>query len=182
MRLAWAAVLVVGCKYQIDNPPLDAGTCSMNSMASVCTQEAAALTDCSQPTSGCFKFIKEKIFDKNCNTSSCHDRMGAGKLELSTDGLTTVTQDEAYANLGLGSGGSPITSDVDMNYKLVIPGKPEQSYLAMMVQGIPATMMDPPAKDPPSKIGYMPKDTASLFCCQKADLVVRWIQAGAPNN
>jgi hypothetical protein len=59
--------------------------------------------------------------------------------------------------------------------------KPDQSYLEMMLQKITPEQMDPPASPPPATVQYMPQANGVL-CCQKLDLVDRWITAGALPN
>jgi hypothetical protein len=195
--------LVVACRFDLDkyqaprviDSNIDGANnvrmqCEINTVSSLCTN-ADALTDCG-PGSGsgsgsgsgapCFTYIKTKIFNANCSSTSCHSASGTGKLDLSTgkDDTTPVTQDQAWANL-LGSDGMGADSMVDKTRKLVVPGHPEQSYLELMMQKVAPADMVPPAADPPSDVGYMPQANGVL-CCQKLDLIDRWIRGGALNN
>jgi hypothetical protein len=180
MRWAVLALLAAtACKIDLDevDPPKQA-MCAVNTVSSLCTG-ADALTDCSGPSSGCFTYIKAKIFDANCKSDSCHNLNGTGKLDLSTD-VKDVTQAMAYANL-LGPDGMGAPSMVDTSRRLVVPGKPDESYLEMMMQKIAPSQMNPPASPPPSNVQYMPQANGVL-CCQKLDLIDRWIRDGALNN
>jgi hypothetical protein len=193
--MRWAvlvAAIVVACRYDLDGRSTQQmstvdgasnvrGQCEINTISSLCTN-ADALTDCSGSGSACFTYIKTKIFDANCRSSSCHSMSGTGKLDLSNDpdNNTMVSQATAYANL-LGSGGSGADSMVDTTRKIVVPGHPEQSYLELMMQKLAPEQMVPPAGDPPSNVGYMPQANGVL-CCQKLDLIDRWITGGALNN
>jgi len=150
--------------------------CAVNTTSPLCTG-ADDLQDCT--TAPCFKYIKEKIFDANCKSDSCHNLGGTGKLDLSTD-VKEVTQQMAYDNL-LGGDHMGAQSIVDTSRRLVVPGQPDQSYLEMMMQKIAPAQMNPPASPPPSNVQYMPQANGVL-CCQKLDLVDRWIKAGALNN
>jgi len=184
-------IVAVACRIDLDKhttsgPTVDGASnmreqCAINTVSSLCTG-ADALTDCSGSGAGCFTYIKKKIFDANCQSSSCHSMGGTGKLDLSNDTSdnTMVSQATAYANL-LGSDGTGAASMVDTTRKLVVPGHPEQSYLEMMMQRIAPEDMVPPATNPPSDVGYMPQANGVL-CCQKLDLIDRWIMGGALNN
>jgi hypothetical protein len=183
MRWAVFVVLLAGCKIDLDHRATATGdgpsntreSCAINTVSPLCTG-ADALTDCSTATAGCFTYIKTKIFDANCKSSSCHSANGTGKLDLSSDpDIGDVSQQQAYMNL------MNATSMVNTSYQLVVPGHPEQSYLSMMVQKIAPADMVPPAPEPPKSVGYMPQANGVL-CCQKLDLIDRWISGGALNN
>ena len=75
-----------------------------------------------------------------------------------------------------------VASDIDPARKLVVPGKPKESYLLMMMQHFPPEEMEPtPATPPPN--GYMPQNAGGMvLCCQKLDAIERWIAAGAMND
>jgi hypothetical protein len=184
-RLAAIAVLLVACKIDLDHREgTGASTvqmeCTVNTVSTLCTG-ADDLTDCSTPTSGCFTYIKEKIFDANCKSNSCHSAGGTGMLDLSTDpDVGPVSQAIAYANL-MGPDGMGAPSIVDGERRIVVPGHPEQSYLEMMMQKLAPADMVPPASPPPKTVGYMPQANGVL-CCQKLDLIDRWISGGALNN
>ena len=184
MRAVVLAVLLVGCKIDLDHASTTSTVdgvnnqreqCAINTISPLCTG-ADALTDCSTASSGCFTYIKTKIFDANCKSSSCHSAGGTGKLDLSSDPeIGDVSQAKAFMNL-VGP-----TSMVDMNYKLVVPGHPEQSYMSLMTQKVAPADMIPAAAEPPKTVGYMPQANGVL-CCQKLDLIDRWISGGALNN
>ncbi len=189
MRWVVLAIVVVACRIDLDHGGTSGSTidgasnmrqqCAINTISTLCTG-ADALTDCSTGSAGCFKYIKEKIFDLNCKSSSCHSLGGTGKLDLSTDDVGTVSQATAYTNL-MGSNGMGVASMVDTTRLLVVPGHPEQSYLDYMTQKVAPSDMVPPEGDPPKNVGYMPQANGVL-CCQKLDLIDRWIQGGALNN
>lgn len=195
--MRWVVIVLaiaVACRYDLDkyqaprviDSNIDGASnvrmqCEINTVSSLCTN-ADALTDCSTGSAGCFTYIKAKIFNANCSSTSCHSKGGTGKLDLSddTNAGTTVSQATAYANL-MGSDGMGAASMVDTTRKLVVPGHPEQSYLELMMQKIAPENMVPPATDPPSNVGYMPQANGVL-CCQKLNLIDRWIAGGALNN
>ena len=192
-RVVIAIAVVAACRFDLDHAPTPAMTstidgasnmrqqCQINTVSSLCTN-ADALTDCSGSGSACFTYIKTKIFNANCQSTSCHSMGGNGKLDLSDDSSagTSVSQATAYANL-MGSDGTGAASMVDTTRKLVVAGHPEQSYLDYMIQKVAPESMVPPEGDPPSNIGYMPQANGVL-CCQKLDLIDRWIAGGALNK
>jgi len=165
-----AALLVTGCRYDLDSPPeqTDSGVagrqCSIGT-SSLCMQ-AAMHSD--------FSFIKNQIFPISCSaSSSCHmSATASGKLDLSAA--------NAYkALVGDGTGG--VMSQVDKTRVLVVPGMPKQSYLFFITRGLKAEDGDPPFSNPPANVGFMPQKGSSI-CCQKIDAIERWITAGAMND
>jgi hypothetical protein len=84
----------------------------------------------------------------------------------------------AYNALLGDSGMGTAESDLESGRFLVVPGRPDQSYLFFLMRGVLASEGAPPFQEPPEDIGYMPMDNNTL-CCQKIDAVRRWIEAGA---
>ena len=164
MRVVLAAVLLASAGCRIDLDHADSGRVCKVSTAAVCA-EADSHAD--------FAWIESKIFAANCFGSAGHTGPTAsGKRDLSVG--------NSYATL-MGPTGTGVMSNVDPSRTLVVPFKPEQSYLFFMVQGVDAADGDPPFTTPPTTIGFMPSKSTTL-CCQKIDAIERWILAGAPND
>ncbi|HEY5952282.1 MAG TPA: hypothetical protein VIV40_42585 [Kofleriaceae bacterium] len=157
-----AALLVSGCRIDLDHADVDANTSGRSckvSTASVC-MEADTHSD--------FTWIKGKIFAANCFGSSCHSGSTAsGKLDLTDDPYTSL--------MGTGTG---TQSNLDPAHQRVVAGDPQASYLFFIIHGI---QTNPGFAEPPSNVGYMPMSNSTL-CCQKIDAIERWITAGALNN
>lgn len=168
MRVVLAAALLAsaGCRIDLDHGDTDtmSGRSCKVSTAAVC-QEAVMHSD--------FSWIESKIFAANCFGSSCHTGTTAsGKRDL--------TVGNSYATL-MGPTGAGVMASIDTSRTLVVPGRPEQSYLFFLIRGIEAAAGDPPFTAPPASIGYMPMSNA-LLCCQKIDAIEQWILAGAMND
>lgn len=159
-----AALLVSGCRIDLDKQELDANTSGRSckvSTAAVC-QEAESHSD--------FTWIKGKIFASNCFGTSCHSGSTAsGKLDLTDDPYTTL----------MGSGGTGTMANLDPAHQRVVAGDPGASYLFFIIHGLEENTAG--FAEPPSNVGYMPMSNSTL-CCQKIDAIERWIMAGAMNN
>jgi hypothetical protein len=167
MRAVLCAVLILtACRIDLDHG-VDAGdgrACKV-STAPTC-MDATTHSD--------FAWIEQKIFLANCFGSSCHgDSTASGKIDLS--------EGHSYAALMGPTGMGGVKSDVDPTRDLVVPFNPAKSYLFLMIRGVAPADADPPASPPPVSVGFMPMANAAL-CCQKIDVVERWITAGAANN
>lgn len=133
-----------------------------------------------QQTGDYFTWLKANMFSTNCSTDDCH---GATTNGQAPGGRFLLTDDMAYMNLlGKGEadmGPAPLVASVeDPNHKLVTPGNPSASYLLFILKGIRADEGTPPFQEPGESVGYMPQSNSTL-CCQKLDVVRRWIEAGA---
>ncbi|HEX5061551.1 MAG TPA: hypothetical protein VFV99_19420 [Kofleriaceae bacterium] len=159
-----AALLVSGCRIDLDHADVDANTSGRSckvSMAAVC-KEADSHSD--------FTWIKNKIFMTNCFGSSCHSGSTAsGKLDLTDDPYTSL----------MGSAGTGTASNLDPAHQRVVAGDPASSYLFFIIHGV--EMNTAGFAEPPGNVGYMPMSNSTL-CCQKIDAIDRWITAGAMNN
>jgi hypothetical protein len=158
-----ATLAAAGCRIDLDNRDVDANTSGRSckvSTAQVC-QEAETHSD--------FTWIKGKIFAANCFGSSCHSGSTAsGMLDLT---------DDPYLSL-MGPDGMGTVANLDA-HKRVVAGDPASSYLFFIIRGLESNRDAFP--DPPSTVGYMPMSNSTL-CCQKIDVIERWIMAGAMNN
>jgi hypothetical protein len=159
-----AALLVSGCRYDLDHADVDANTSGRTckvSTAAVCI-EADTHSD--------FTWIKGKIFAANCFGSSCHSGSTAsGMLDLTDDPYTSL----------MGAAGTGTDSNLQPGKKRVVAGDPANSYLFFIVHGLDANKGT--FEEPPSNVGYMPMSNSTL-CCQKLDAIERWITAGALND
>jgi hypothetical protein len=159
-----AALLVLGCRYDLDKADVDANTSGRTckvSTAAVCI-EAETHSD--------FTWIKGKIFAANCFGSSCHSGSTAsGMLDLTDDPYTTL----------MGAAGTGTMSNLDPTKQRVVAGDPASSYLFFIVHGLDGNQGT--FTDPPSNVGFMPMSNSTL-CCQKIDAIERWIMAGALND
>ena len=159
-----AALLVAGCRLDLDSVPQDLD-CKVSTTSAVCLDA---------PNHSDFAFINNKIFPIACSSStSCHmDATSSGKLDLSTA--------KAYESL-LGTTGMGVTSMVDKTRTLVVPGMPNKSYMFFLIHGLKAEDGNPPFMTPPANVGLMPQKGTPI-CCQKIDAIKRWIEAGAMND
>lgn len=158
-----AAVLAMSCRIDLDSREVPSA-CEVRDDIAVC-KEAESHSD--------YEWLQANLFTSNCSGDSCHNAPKAGK----PPGGKIVLAEGAYKTL-LGDSGMGADSDLDPGYKLVVPGRPDQSYLYFLLRGIPANEGLPPFNEPPEDIGYMPMDNNTL-CCQKIEAVRRWIEAGA---
>lgn len=108
-------------------------------------------------------WLQENIFTPGCaNFSSCHqgEALSAGGLNLE-DGMTETN----LVNVE-----SQIVNDLGMGpMDLVEPGDCAQSYLIVIMEGMPSNLID-------SSVGTMPYGNPRL-CSQKIDAVCRWIES-----
>lgn len=165
--LAAAAVLAAApaCRYSLEDEeePIgggDGGRLCRTLAVPACDQAVGQQS---------LSWIEANIFDRNCGTGNCHGNVAnpGGKIVLSTGSYARlVNVDSAFAP----------------GRKLVVPGNVAQSYLMVLLRHVALGEADPaPAPAPPSDPGYMPPNNEPI-CCQKMDAIVRWIEAGAPNN
>jgi hypothetical protein len=156
IRLVAIASLLAGCRISLEDDTGSAAACTIDT-SSVC-MEATTHSD--------LAWIEDKVFNVSCNFSTCHASAAApGKLDL-----RPMFSHDALVN---------VASMVEPSRKLVVPNDVEASYLMLMLQAVPPGMASPPGSPPPSDIGFMPQNAKPL-CCQKLDVIERWIMAGAP--
>jgi hypothetical protein len=161
-----ATVLAMGCRIDLDTRDVPR-TCRDRDDISVCA-EAANHSD--------FTWLQDNIFSSNCSGKDCHGLPENGQTE--PDGKIVLAEGMAYNALLGDSGMGTAESDLESGRFLVVPGRPDQSYLFFLMRGVLASEGAPPFQEPPEDIGYMPMDNNTL-CCQKIDAVRRWIEAGA---
>jgi hypothetical protein len=167
MRAAlFAVVLAMGCRIDLDDREVPR-TCNVRDDIAVCV-EAEAHSD--------FAWVQDNIFSSNCSGKECHGLPEGGKTE--PGGRIVLAEGMSHAAL-LGDSGAGAESELESGRFLVVPGRPDQSYLYFIMRGLLASEGAPPFQEPPDDIGYMPMDNNTL-CCQKLDAVRRWIEAGAP--
>jgi hypothetical protein len=113
-------------------------------------------------------WIQANIFDRNCGGGSCHGNVAnpGGRLVLAVGSHAKLVG--AASMLAAGR-------------TLVVPGNVAQSYLMVLLRHVPLAEADPAPAPAPTGAGYMPPNNEPI-CCQKIDAIVRWIEAGAPNN
>ena len=160
IRFVVIASLLAGCRISLDDSNQESS--SRKCTVSMTSQPCLDSTSHSDLT-----WIETKIFAAHCNFSGCHNGAATpqGKVDLRTG--------SSHAHL------VNVASAIDPSRKLVVPNDLEASYLLLMVGDVPAAMADPPGTVP--SVGLMPQNSSPL-CCQKLDVLERWIMAGAPNN
>jgi hypothetical protein len=158
-RLVAVAILLAGCRISLEDGESGSRLC-VESTTSVPCMDAVNHSD--------FAWIEKNIFAASCNFSGCHDTASAeGDLDL-TPGIS-------HAEL------VDVESTIEPGRKLIVPNDIAASYLMLMVRSVSPETANPPGEAPPSDVGYMPQGQAPL-CCQKLDVLERWIMAGAPND
>lgn len=164
-RCLVTVLLIAGCRTSLEDTP-DAGETS-GRVCKVSTTVAACMQ---AETKQDLPWIETNIFKPHCAFSGCHNNAAttAGRIDLLNPGMShadLVNQDSMIAS----------------GRKLVVAGKPKESYLLLMMQQFkPAEFEPTPVAAPPGDIGYMPQGTDGVpLCCQKLDAVERWIMAGA---
>lgn len=160
IRLVLIASLVTACRVSLE----DAAGDQSGRQCKVSTTSQPCLDSTSHSD---LAWIENKIFVASCNFSGCHN--GADTPQ----GRIDLRPGMSHAHL------VNFTSTIDSSRKLVVPNDVEASYLMLMVGDVPAAMADPPGTLPSA--GLMPQNSSAL-CCQKLDVLERWIMAGAPNN
>jgi hypothetical protein len=159
-RLVAVAILLAGCRYSLEDDDGSGNRLCAPSTTSVLCIDAVNHSD--------FAWIEKNIFAASCTFSGCHDTASAeGDLDL-TPGI-------GHAEL------VDVSSTLEPTRKLVVPNDVAASYLMLMVRSVAPEMASPPGEPPPSDVDYMPQGQAPL-CCQKLDVLERWIMAGAPND
>ena len=142
--------------YRIQVTAHDGGTPSL----SATDQSDAAFAISPPPQAVSFASQLQPILTASCTGAQCHDAM------IPASGLQ-LTAGTAYGALvNVSSKEAPCTS-----YKLVAPGKPDQSYLVFKLQGTGTCFSG----------GVMPKGMPALSPTQ-LQLFRDWIANGAPNN
>lgn len=172
MRAALCALVAVtgaGCKVDLDHFMPDASpgrACKVSTTAPIClAAEAENHSD--------FAWLQKNMFSTNCSGNDCHGAPSASGQPPS--GKLVLAEGYSYKTL---LGPPLVPSEFTKDHKLVQPGAPESSYLLFMLKGVRADEGVPRFTAPPSDVGYMPQSNNTL-CCQKLDVVTRWIAAGA---
>jgi hypothetical protein len=160
-------LVLTGCRKTLDDE-IDAD----NGGGMAC--KPGTTTECTMgETQSSLAWIEANVFSKSCAFSGCHNgsATAAGRINMKDAG-------QSHGDL------VNIDSMIAQGRKLVVPGKPKESYLLVMLQHFPPEMMEPtPVAPPPNDIGYMPQNAGgAVLCCQKLDAIDRWITAGAMNN
>jgi hypothetical protein len=102
--------------------------------------------------------VQQEVFTPSCNFSSCH--LGAGNNGLN---LEAPVHDKIVNKAAVGPGASS-------GLKLVVPGKPEESYLYQkLTQEVPAA-------------GVRMPNTGDALDVASLQLVKDWIAGGAQDN
>jgi hypothetical protein len=160
IRLVIVASLLVGCRISLEPNNTATRQCVVSTTSQPC-MEAVGHSD--------LAWIEAKIFTASCNFSGCHN--GASTPQGMVDLRTGMSYAHLvnFASLIPGQG----------TRKLVVPNDVDASYLMLMLGDVPPAMANPPAVPPALGIGFMPQG-APLLCCQKLDVLERWINAGAP--
>ena len=176
----FAAVLgsLVGCRIDLDTA-MESTLCEIRTV-SACT--IAAETD---PQSGAFlhsdfNWISTNILNKNCTGSACHEQSStnanAKRLVFDQGPHMAYTTLVADPNGSIDS--AVIARTTMQQIPLVQPGDPTMSYLMFMMKAVPQADFIPSVDPPPADVQYMPRGNETL-CCQKLDVLDRWITAGA---
>jgi hypothetical protein len=119
----------------------------------VMVSSVLVLVACAPPPT--LRTVQSEVFDKSCNFSACHKAVGSGGLNLESPTAAKL--------VNVASADAPTLT-------LVVPGKPEQSYLYLkLTQAMPATGVQ------------MPKNGDTLSADRLA-LVHDWIAAGAKDD
>jgi hypothetical protein len=158
MRLALAATLLAGCRLSLDSETVDR-TCSVGTSQQCLDAVNAPAT---------LAWIETNIFMQSCDFSGCHS--GAPGNESPLD----LSPGHSAASL------VNATSIEDGSRKLVVPNDVEASYLMLMLQDVAPANASPAAAGLPPP-GPMPQ-SADPLCCQKLEVLERWINAGAPTS
>ena len=176
--IALVSIAGAGCKIDLDHfvqPDAASGrACKVSTTAPIClAAEAENHSD--------FAWLQKNMFSTNCSGKDCHGAptatgtLPSGKLVLA-EGFSYKTL------LGKGAtdpGPAPlVASEFQTDHKLVEPSAPERSYMMFMLRALRADEGVPRFTAPPDDVGYMPQSNNTL-CCQKLDVMSRWIAAGA---
>lgn len=165
-RLLLGAALVAstlfGCRISLDDDPNASGGRSCKTTTSSSCMAATLDSNTN------LQWIEQNVFNFTCAFSRCHDGN-----QSSVEGRLDLRPGKSFAKLV----NQPAVADAHRT--LVVPNDVHSSYLMLMLHDFAPEEATPAgAKAPPD---YMPKDGESL-CCQKLDLIERWIEAGAPSN
>lgn len=162
---------LAGCKVNLQSSPDVSRACKITT-APICVQAG-------QDRPSDFAWLQANMFSTNCSGKDCH---GAPENGMFPTGDLSFAEGYAYQAL-LGkdpaSPGDPplVAATYDPGFHLVEPGHPEESYLLFILHGLDAEQETAFAQ-PPDDVGFMPQNNKTL-CCQKLDVVERWIAAGA---
>jgi hypothetical protein len=153
-----------GCRQSLDDEP-DSGTTNGRAC------KVGTTTECTMgETQSSIAWLEANAFSKSCAFSGCHNGSAttAGRINFKDPGQAR----DDLVN---------VDSMIATGRKLVVPGKPKESYLLMIMQHFPPDQMEPtPVAPPPNDIGFMPQNAGgAVLCCQKLDAIERWITAGA---
>ena len=176
MRVALFGLVaaVAGCKYnQQESAPPDA-------LGRVCKVTTTAICEAAEndmPSD--FAWLQTNLFSTNCSGKDCHGAPEGGTPP--SGGLSFAPGFTYQALLGkdpAAPGPAPLVpADYDPKFHLVEPGNPDASYLLYLMHGL-TTDKEAQFSPPPDDVGFMPQNNNTL-CCQKLDVVARWIAAGA---
>jgi len=184
MRAALFALLgaagaagAAGCKIDLDarvfEDAREERLCRISETAPICIAAANEM-----PSD--FAWLQKNMFSTNCSGDDCHSAAVNGQPP---DGRLVLAEGFSYKVLmgkdATDPGPAPlVASEFQTDHKLVEPGAPERSYLMFMLKALRANEGVPRFTPPPADVGYMPQSNNTL-CCQKLDVVARWIAAGA---
>lgn len=114
------------------------------------------------PLSDKFSAIQARLLTPTCAASGCH----SGSFPAA---LLNLEAPNAYASLR----NNPIQNSVavEMYKGLVVPGKPDSSFLCMKVMG---TLTTGEGERMPQRLNKLPQN--------EIDAIVSWIARGAPND
>jgi hypothetical protein len=122
-----------------------------------CSEDGGTVT----PLSDKFSDIQKRTFDKTCNSSSCH----GGSFPKALLDLTTVNSYNELLSSKIQN------TSAEIRYPgLVVPGKPDSSFLYIKVKG------------PRSDEGAQMPERLSALPSAEIEAIRSWIQRGAPND
>jgi hypothetical protein len=160
----------LGCKVDLDH--FEQTFCKPSQTAPTCLEaEEKNVSD--------MAWLQTNVFTRNCGGDDCHGQPVNGTEPGGTIVLANGNAYKALLGAEPDAGPAPLVeSTFSPAHKLVVPGKPELSYLFFLMRGQPADTGATVFDEPPADTGYMPSANNTL-CCQKLDAVERWIRAGA---
>jgi hypothetical protein len=165
-RLVIVASLLAGCRVSLEDT--SSGDDTITGRACVVSTSSQPCMDAT--THSDLAWIEQKIFTASCTFSGCHNG------DSSRAGMIDLRPGKSRAHL------VDFASKLDPTRKLVVAGDVDASYAMLMLRDVPPAMASPPGSAPPGSIGYMPQGTGGTsLCCQKLDVLERWITAGAPS-
>jgi hypothetical protein len=180
--LASCVALVPACRISLEDEQFIVADSGVDAAVSPSCMEATQHSD--------LAWIEEKVFKQSCIFSGCHNGApsDAGRLDLRPNG-TPGSGSTPAATGGPGRTAAflvNVASEIDPAYKMVVPTRPNESYLMMMIQHIKREDMSPPAGVPMSGgrvVPLMPQNAGGKpICVEKREAIERWILAGAQAN